>query len=293
MKKYSISLKYIGYLLTMKTITVLVFFLLNSTTSIFVFADDNKIIVYSNQEIGETNKNIFGNNLLGYEGIPSNSGYGIWNWRRNEPVQGVVNLAKEAGISILRFPGGCGSHDYNWKNTVGLKRNHFLYGMDEFLKTCEKVGAEAIITLSYFTGNEHDDADLVEYLNSPNNGSNPNGGIDWAKKRAYNGHPSPYKINYFEIGNEIYHGNHRGIKEVLPEEYARRYLKYYDAMKAVDPSIKIGVVLDPQYIPNCTRRVLEIIKDKLDFGIIHSYPSPVAMTNQDKLGKMDASPSSI
>ena len=36
-----------------------------------------------------------------------------------------------------------------------------------------------------------DAADLVEYCNAPNNGSNPNGGTDWAAVRAQNGHPQP------------------------------------------------------------------------------------------------------
>ena len=54
-------------------------------------------------------------------------------------------------------------------------------------------------------GDENDVADLVEYLNSPNNGSNPNGGINWAAERAKNGHPSPYNVKYFgNIGNNTY-----------------------------------------------------------------------------------------
>jgi alpha-N-arabinofuranosidase len=53
-------------------------------------------------------------------------------------------------------------------------------------------------------GNAKDAADLVEYLNSPNDGSNPNDGTDWAAVRAANGHPEPYNIKYFEIGNEMF-----------------------------------------------------------------------------------------
>ena len=50
-----------------------------------------------------------------------------------------------------------------------------------------------------------DAADLVEYLNAPQ-GSHPNGGTAWADVRAKNGHPEPYGIRYFEIGNEMYCG---------------------------------------------------------------------------------------
>jgi len=53
---------------------------------------------------------------------------------------------------------------------------------------------------------------------------------DWAAERARNGHPRPYNVKYFEIGNEEWHGDHRNIKRVLPQEYGQRYLKYYEAL---------------------------------------------------------------
>ena len=244
----------------------------------FVYGSDNVITVYAGREIGKINKNVFGNNFIGYDPPTyenradeyygySDYGAGAWDPEQNKPVKEVMDLSKEAGITILRFPGGCGTHSYNWKNAVGEGRKHFLYGVEEFLTTAREIGAEAVITVSYFTGNEQDAADLVEFLNAPDNGSNPNGGADWAAKRAKN----TRKVNYFEIGNEVWHGNHRNIKKVLPEQYAKRYLKYYEAMKAVDSSIKIGVLL---HTADWNRRVLQIVKDRLDFGIIHTYPTP-------------------
>ena len=245
----------------------------------FVYAAGNIITVYADREIGRVNKNVFGNNFIGYDPPTyenrndeyygySDYGAGAWDPEQDKPVKEVMDLSKQAGITMLRFPGGCGTHFYNWKDAVGKGRKHFLYGVEEFLTTAREAGAEAVITVSYFTGNEQDAADLVEFLNATDNGSNPNGGTDWAARRAKN----PYKVNYFEIGNEVWHGNHRDIEEVLPEEYARRYLKYYEAMKAVDPSVKIGVVL---HTVRWNRKVLEIVKGKLDFGIIHTYPTPV------------------
>ncbi len=252
----------------------------------FIYSEENAITVYYKKETGQINKKVFGNNLIGYDPVYRTSkkqrgkyrdsvmdyGAGAWDPMGNKSVKEVLDLAKEAGMTIVRFPGGCGTHSYNWKDTIGDERRDFLYGTDEFLKTTKELGAEAVITVSYFTGNKQDAADLVEYLNAPDNRSNPNEGIDWAAERAKNGHPLPYKVRYFEIGNEVWHGNHRDIKKVLPEEYARRYLKYYGAMKAVDPSIKIGVVL---HTANWNKRVLKIVKDKLDFGIMHIYPTPV------------------
>lgn len=256
-------------------------------------AENNVIAVYCNREVGQVNKKVFGNNFLAYDPTTyedqqdqyygySNYGAGVWDPVRKESVENVMNLAKQAGVTVVRFPGGCGTHHYNWKAAIGNKRRYFLYGIDEFLKICEEIGAESVITVSYFVGKEGDAADLIEYLKAPNDKRNPNGGIDWAAERARNGHNLPYKIKCFEIGNEAWHGDHRKIKKVSPEEYASRYLNYYNAMKAVDSSVNIGAILNT---PDWNRKVLEIIKDKIDFGIIHIYPSPEE--SDEEIGRMN------
>ncbi len=247
-----------------------------------LFAYESKITVYYDREIGQINKKVFGNSFLGHEpslnhpGSRPNYGYadagsGIWDPKRNEPVKGALDLARDSGITVIRFPGGCGAHHYNWKAAIGKERKHFLYGINEFMRTVDEIGAEPIFTISYFTGNEQDAADLVEYLNAPFDGKHY-----WAGKRAENGHPEPYGVKYFEIGNEIWHGNHREIKRVLPDEYAYRYLKYFNAMKGIDPSINIGVILKKDYgWKEWNKVVLEIVGGNLDFGVLHAYPTPV------------------
>jgi alpha-N-arabinofuranosidase len=276
----------------MKLIYLIIAFIFSNAG--FLYADSSSITVHCNQKIGQVNRKVFGNNYLGHLEVYGNPpvkyfgsadyGAGVWDPKQKTSVRQTADSAKQAGAVILRFPGGCGTHHYNWKNAIGKNREHFLYGLDEFLKTCEEIGAEAVITVSYFIGTEQDAADLAEYLFSPYDGSNPNGGIDWAEERSENGHPSPYSnVKYFEIGNEVYHGDHENIKEVFPEEYADRYLKYYKAMKSIDPEINIGVVLCPIYWNDWNRRVLSIVKDKVDFGIIHTYSAP-----EEELGLMGA-----
>jgi len=248
----------------------------------------NSIFVYYNRERGAVNNKVFGSNLIGYdpetyEPCPkgyygySDYGAGIWDSGLKQSVKEAIDLAKSSGVSVARFPGGCGTHHYDWKKTIGEDRKHFLYGLDEFLTTCEKIGAEPVITLSYFTGDERDSADLVEYLNAPSDQAHK-----WALLRAKNGHSQPYGVKYFEIGNEVSHGDHQKIKRVLPEYYAHQYLKYYTKMKAIDPSIKIGVVLDSG---KWNKEVLRIIKDNVGFGIIHIYPHPDV--NKDKIKEIN------
>lgn len=252
------------------------------------FAYDASIVVNPEKRTGVVRKEIFGNNIIAYDPTTyenwvkkfygySDFGAGIWDSKWNESVGEVVKLAQDAHVTVLRFPGGCGTHHYIWQNTIGKNRKDFLFGIDEFLRICEAVGAEPVITLSYFEGIKTDRAELVEYLNSPDDGNHT-----WAAKRAQNGHKKPYGVKYFEVGNEDWHGDHRTVKQILPSEYAQRYLKYYSAMKAVDPSVQIGVIL---WTSEWNRKVMEIVKDKVDFGIIHVYPSPDVST--EKLEKMD------
>ncbi len=269
-----------------KKIIFIFLIILSFDTSIvsYLHADnkDSLITVYCDKEVSRINKKVYGNNIIAYDPMTyedwakeyygySDYGSGIWDPGRKRSVKEVMDLAKEAGVTIFRFPGGCGTHHYNWKNAIGEDRKHFLYGIDEFLETCEEMNIESIFTVSYFTGDRQDAADLVEYLNYPDDENNPNGGIDWAKERAKNGHALPYNVKYFEIGNEVWHGDHGDIKSVSPEQYAERYLEYYYSMKSIDPHIKIGAVL---YERDWDRKILETIKDRLDFAVIHTYPVP-------------------
>ena len=241
--------------------------------------DVNVIKVYYNQELGQINKLVSGNNFIGYGTRVNimNNGAGIWDPNRKESVTEVIDLAIATGTSIVRFPGGCGTHLYNWKNAIGPGRTEYQYGIDEFMTTANEIGAEVVMTVSYYTGNENDAADLVEYLNTPNDGSNPNGGTDWAATRASNGHPAPYNVKYFEVGNETW-GSHADyippITNPTPGQYATRYLLYYDAMKAVDANSNIGVVSYAPGWKGWRETVATTAGNKVDFGIYHTYPSP-------------------
>ena len=146
-----------------------------------VYANTSTIAVDFNNEQGQVNKKVFGDITPAYDpstyenwnGASTYTGFkdfgaGIWNpgyTGVKGTVQEMINLAKGAGSSVLRFPGGTGGNYYNWHDAIGPNRTHFLYGIDEWLETCRQVGAEPIYTLAYYLGNQYTDADLVEYLN--------------------------------------------------------------------------------------------------------------------------------
>jgi hypothetical protein len=93
---------------------------------------------------------------------------------------------------------------------------------EQFMSVCRSMTPTAIplITVNFYTGTTQEAADWVYYMNT------------------YKG----YGVKYFEVGNE-----NVGIWEAggptMPEDYARRYLAFYDAMMAVDPTI----VIAPQF----------------------------------------------
>ena len=239
-----------------------------------------RIKIDPNRNIGEVNPLIYGSSILG-DGIylsRSNYGGGIWDPVKNQSVREVIGLAREAGLSIIRYPGGGHTGFYDWKKTVGplRLRPKYLYGLDEFLKTAEDIGCDVVYNLPYFTGTSQDAADLIEYLNAPFDGSNPGGGIDWAKERANNGHPDPYRVKYFELGNEVYSGfPKKDIPPVDPEVYGNDYIQYRNAMRAIDDTIQLGAVTinsgRSRGLSAWNERLFKKAGESIDFLIEHTY----------------------
>lgn len=254
-------------------------------TSSSLAADDKvasaEIIIQANHVIGPVNKKIFGQNIEAASpagivkedsSLPLRTGSGVWNPVDQNLRSDVVGLSKEVGVRLVRYPGGCLVHGWDWKKSVGPRsEREQQLGLDEFISYCREVGAEPLIMVSDYTGNAQDASDLVEYLNAPDDGNHP-----WARKRAENGHASPYGIVYFELGNESDHGNHElsPKKKFTAEEYVTYFQERASAMKGVDPSIKLGGLVGTGTGPddpwNIT--VLSRLKDNLDFVVVHVYP---------------------
>jgi alpha-N-arabinofuranosidase len=235
--------------------------------------------------IGAVNRAVLGNNALAYLHFNpelSAQGAGMWDPKSGEPVPAMTRLARDIGLPTLRWPGGCAVHEYDWKLAVGpiAKRPQQAFGLPEFLRLAHEIGAVPVITVADYWGEPKDAADLVEYLNGPA-GKNANGGVDWSAVRAADGHPEPYGVVWFEYGNETSHGTHPAgtqptgnSRRYGADEYARRYLAYRAAMKAVDPGIRLGAVLDNDTQPSLspwTRTVVRETAHSADFYIEHAY----------------------
>lgn len=230
------------------------------------------------KKLHPVNRNILGNNQLSYpnlQNMPTNGNnfsadkaYGVWDPVKRAPVPEMVAFAKNAGIKVQRYPGGCGSHYFNWKRVIGpiSERPWQHFGLHEFLTFCEASNAVPVITLADYYGTAKEAAELVEYLNAPNDGKHP-----WAAKRAANGREKPFGVIYFECGNETYHGNHRTGKDgriMYAKEYGKRYLEFKKAMKAVDPKIKLGAIF---HSGEWNRDLLAVVGKEIDYLTPHLY----------------------
>lgn len=162
------------------------------------------------------------------------NGYETWDPVTGQIRPDIATKSRQMGLTLLRWPGATHANTFWWSGTLGddrrcqrdgritdpgnpdnpaddvLAARDAAYGLDEHMRFVEQIGAQAQIMVPMVIGNPVDAANLVEYLNSPaGDGINPNGGTDWAELRAANGHPAPYKVTRFELGNEHYHAGQR------------------------------------------------------------------------------------
>ncbi len=188
-----------------------------------VFALGIKVNVDQSKTIETVDKGIFGiNHRYAF------NGYGSYDSVNQKVKDDFAELYDESNFGSIRYPGGTISNLFSWKETLGeqSKRTpqiHGFYnnkgqggiapnfGISEIGTFAADHGSEIIYVYSLGRGDANDASDLIEFLNAKV-GDNPNGGTDWAQVRADNGHPDPYNVRYFEIGNEMNQGGEDGTR---------------------------------------------------------------------------------
>jgi alpha-N-arabinofuranosidase len=121
---------------------------------------------------------------------------------------------------------------------------------------------------------------LVAYCNAPIGANLPEGMYDWPALRAKNGRTRPYKVKYFQIGNETW-AFIRQLKEMMsdtaPQFYAECLNSYIEAMRVVDPSIEIIVDGHNADMSGIFKEVYKQTSDKVSYFATHFY-TPWAIT---------------
>src|SRR5664279_2072157 len=155
----------------------------------------------------------------------------------------MVRLLKEQGIGIARWPGGNFVSAYDWRDGIGdadkrpprrelawggLESNDM--GIDDFMTFCRLLGAEPYIAVNTGLGDAHSAAEELEYVNGPATSR-------LGQLRAANGHPAPYGVKIWGIGNEMYGPWQWG--HMAPNQYVEKHNLVVKAMRTVDPAIKV------------------------------------------------------
>jgi alpha-N-arabinofuranosidase len=155
----------------------------------------------------------------------------------------TTSLLKELRSGMYRFPGGNYLSAFEWRDAIGdpdrrpprwdyvwsfLQPNDV--GTDEFLTLCNLLGVDAFISVNAGFGDEHSAAQLVEYVNGAPD-------TPMGKLRAANGHPAPYHVKWWGIGNEMYGPWQFGY--MVLKQYVIKHNMFAEAMRAVDPKITL------------------------------------------------------
>jgi hypothetical protein len=212
----------------------------------------------------------------------------IWDSHMNDPE--VVSLMKQADVGAMRYPGGSYADIYHWE-THTAPGGYVApgTGFDAFMSTVRATGAQPILIANYGSGTPEEAAGWVRYAN--------------ITKR--------YGAKYWEIGNEIYGNGHYGSgwehddhADKSPQEYARQVRAYAAAMKAVDPTVKIGAVLtEPGNWPDgvvgqgdpgdWNHTVLSQVTDVIDFVSVHWYAGGSDTTADAALSRLSRLPGEL
>jgi alpha-N-arabinofuranosidase len=155
----------------------------------------------------------------------------------------MIKLLKELDSGIYRWPGGNFVSGYDWRDGIGDRdkrppRYDFAWktveyndvGTDEFLTLCRLLGIDPYICVNSGFGDAQSAAQWVEYAN---------GSVDTpiGKLRAANGHPEPYKVKWWGIGNEMY--GQWQLGHIYIDHYCLKHNMFAKAMRQVDPTIEI------------------------------------------------------
>src|SRR6185312_1110222 len=139
----------------------------------------------------------------------------------------IIQAAREIGITQMRWPGGNFTSTYDWRDGIGPKdqrpkRQELAWGVvesnqvgtDEWVELNRAIGSENVVCINGGSGTLDEARFWVEYCNAP-------AGTYWADQRVANGHPAPYGIRLWDLGNEV-----DGSPWILAHKDADDYVKF-------------------------------------------------------------------
>jgi alpha-N-arabinofuranosidase len=191
----------------------------------------------------------------------------------------VLELTRQVGPTVVRYPGGNFVSGYRWEDGVGpverrprrkdrawhsLETNRF--GLAEFARWAELAGTEPMLAVNLGTRGAREARDLIEYANAP-------AGRGLSDLRVAHGRRAPFGIRLWCLGNEM--DGPWQIGHTTATTYGRLAAETARAMRGVDPGIELVACgsSKPQMrtFGEWERQVLEECYEQVDFLSAHSY----------------------
>ncbi len=195
----------------------------------------------------------------------------------------VLDLTKELGVTVVRYPGGNFVSGHRWEDGVGpvaerperldlawrsIESNAF--GLAEFMTWCERANVEPMMAINLGTRGIQEACDLLEYANHP-------GGTYFSDLRAKHGHPEPYAIKLWCLGNEMDGPWQIGHKNA--DAYGILATECAKAMRQVDPTIRLVLCgssnASMPSFGSWEVTALDYAFDYVDYISLHSYFEPI------------------
>lgn len=194
----------------------------------------------------------------------------------------VLELVREIGVSLVRYPGGNFVSGYRWEDGVGPRdqrparldlawhsRETNAFGLHEFVRWTRTAGVEPMLVVNLGTRGVEEALELLEYANHP-------GGTQLADRRIGHGAAAPFDIRTWCLGNEPDGPWQLGHK--TPGEYARLAVETARAMRQYDPTLYlVACGSSSASMPTFgawERIVLEEAYDLVDAISVHAYYEP-------------------
>jgi alpha-N-arabinofuranosidase len=191
----------------------------------------------------------------------------------------VLELVREMGVTVVRYPGGNFVSGYRWEDGVGpvADRPHRLdgawhtvesnaFGLHEFMTWARKAGVEPMEAINLGTRGVEAARQLVEYANHP-------GGTALSDLRMKNGAAEPFGIKLWNLGNEMDGPWQIGHKTA--DEYGRLATETAKAMRFVDPDLElVACGSSSRAMPTFgawEQTVLGHTYEEVDYVSLHAY----------------------
>jgi len=205
-------------------------------------------------------------------------------WRHD-----VIDLVRELGVTIVRYPGGNFVSGYDWEDGIGPRDRRptrldqawrsiepNLVGTDDFIEWARLAGARPMLAVNLGTRGVKAARNLVEYCNG-------RAGTTYADLRIASGHPEPHDVRSWCLGNEMDGPWQIGHKTAAA--YGALAAEAGRAMREVDPTVELVVCgSSGSQMPTFgtwEETVLDLTWDVADFISVHAYFDPAAYASVD------------